>query len=365
MRLFTIVAALLIVLCFAIIPAPAGQYHIGYVDSNGYTFGSDGYWYSSGVAYTRTRVEQPGYYTRSGCGYVYQPGNYSYSYQKVVIQQKVIIQQNIITSADADYRARLLKIAEERQRSENFAKEVHALGLQGQFVPTPYGLGFLPGQQYRLNGEFYQQYGGVPYGANANSLYGYSYQQLAQLYGTNDLSILYQQAAQLALGAQRLSGDATNGFQGLVGQEGQNRARVAEILAKRDLAVAMLQALNTPSASGFKFSIEPTGDIRRDDSKMTAEQIKRLEVVRTQSAQKCAVCHNAQVKKGGFDVATYATLSDDDKLVVLRRLTTNDDKTRMPRKATPDGKVPENDIGPGERLVGEELLSWTIPTKQK
>lgn len=346
-------AALL--LLFASACTALASFPVGYTTPAGYVLGADGFWWHSGQAYTRSQAWQPGY--GYGCNYV--AGYYYWKYAPVQVVTKYV---NNVSPSDPGWRGKLLDLAAARDRVEGevrkgafeqqyFLEAVNALGLQGNFRLQAYGTApaylALQHQQYANQ---YQLSGHVTnFGANATTQYGYSYNSIKQLYGDADLATIFQQAAQLTAQSQKLSGDATSGFQGLVSQEGNNRARVAEIIAKGQMAqqiVAALQAGPASEVKGFSFKVTPAG-IQRSEDGVTAEaKTSLLEKWKALATERCSACHNAEVKKGNFDIAVYPSLTPDIKQKIWSVLTTPDDKTVMPRA---------QDGGPGKRLTPEEL----------
>lgn len=308
----------------------ASDYPVGYTTPAGYTYGADGYWWYGNDAYTRIWVS--GYYS-CGC---YYPGYYSYTYSH---------SKPRVSPTDPDWRQKLLEIAGERDRQEMkiraaaleqqyFTEAVKALGLEGNFRIQNYGQAVVYPQ-----GSYYNNFHLGTYGANGNTLYGYSYKSVADLYGQTDLNTLYQQASQLTQNAQSLAGQATTEFQGLAAKAGENQARVAEILARGEALRAMVRAI----APEPRATVTTQGQTFRVQSGAPAEQQATFAKL---VADKCAACHSGDSAKGGFDVGRYASLPLDRKIAVWGRLVTNDPEKLMPRDAKG---------GPGQRLTPEEL----------
>jgi mono/diheme cytochrome c family protein len=359
-------------------------YTNGYVDG-GYTY-NDGYWWKDGQSYTRQLVYGQGYW-RNGC-YYYGQGYYQYTpYARVTYQ-------------DPDWKTRLLDIAKQRDKYEgeirknqheqvNFLEAVKALGLEGNFGWNGYGA-TPPGHYGAGYGAGYTLQGQVLYGANATTQYGNSFNAVAQIYGNPvDMNQLYQAAAQLTQGAQRLAGDAHGQFSTLVGQEGTNQQRVAEILAKGQVAQQVFKSLEGAPASdvkGFSFKLEqnssstttvpPPDDANPGDlvpeeqpqmrpmKPMMKSQMRGGQTLRMNNqnvdpqtraslktrlnalvSQKCATCHTGPAAKGGFDISNYMAMSHERKQKVWERLISTDEDQMMPRKK--DGTA-------GERLTLEE-----------
>lgn len=331
-------------------PVSASGYANGYVE-DGYTY-NNGYWYLNGQAYTRARWWQPGregYYLNSGYGCslcrVYVPGYAGYYFYKYAAYYPA--QQELPKYTDPGWRTKLLDIAAARDKVEGdirksafdhqqYLEAVNALGLQNNFRWNGYG----QAPPYSAYG-----YQAVNYGVNAGTQYGYqanAQATVAHLYGDTNLNSLFQQAAQLTQGAQRLSGEATTGFQALVGAEGGNRARVAEIIAKGQMAAQVLNALAAaPSAEvrGYSFKVTQGKIERVEDPKVvTPDQKAALKEQFGQLASaKCYSCHNDKNAQGksamfpeGFKIADYFLLTVEQKNRVWEVLGSEDPKKRMP-----------------------------------
>jgi hypothetical protein len=268
---------------------------------------------------------------------------------------------------------RLLSIAANRDHIEGelrlkaldqqaYLSAVKTLGLEGNFHWQNYGQAPL----YPV-GQSYNQ--GYPVnlstaGVNGNTVYGYSYSSVKDVYGDTNLGSLFQQSARLADGAQQLSGQATQGFQDTVMKEGGNRARVAEILAKAQAAKAALDAANAAPSSYQETRIQGGGQSREDQrgegqaaegqgAPAAAQQQRLSDAAFGQLlVNRCGSCHGNDGKaKGGFRIGMYAGLSLKDKAEkVWPLLTTSDENKRMPRTA--DGKA--------GRLTPEELQQFFI-----
>lgn len=320
-----------------------------------YTLGAGGYYWNNGRPYTRSQAYQNGYYA-NGC---YHPGYYYYQYSEVYNYSAPAV-----THKDADWRTKLLELAAQRDKFEGsirkdaaeqkyFLEAVEALGLKNNFRWESYGI-----SPY---GQNYKAYGGVDYGrlqlgeygANANTLYGYSYNSIAQLYGDTDLATLYQQAARLADQSQKHGSQATTEFQALVEKEGHNRTKVAEILAKGQAVQEFLRAIEgsgvSVSKQELKFRIEK--DEHGKPQVLKQENPDAFKAWRAHAEQKCASCHNNTTKKGGFDVTSYPTMNLDQQISVIERLVTKDQTKVMPRN---------KDGAPGHRLTPEELKLWLL-----
>lgn len=323
-----------------------------------YTY-RDGYYWSGSRAYTRSLYQYPGYWSYG----VYYPGAYYYQYTEVPVatQYKETVKETV-KYTDRGWREKLLELAAQRDKFEGeirknaheqayFLDGIKALGLQGNFGWSGYGA-VPPGASGSSYGYGYGY--SQTYGANATTKY--TYNSLSQLYGDGDLSQLYQAANQLAQNAQRLGGEATSGFTALAGQEGANRARVAEILAKGQMAQQVLQALDSapPSVSkAFSFKFNERGVFENKasgqlDPKLSGELSDQFSAV---ASARCASCHSGATKKGGFDVYAYPTMSAEEKQKVWMRLASDNEGIVMPRAA--DGRA-------GKRLTVEEFRAFIL-----
>lgn len=343
----------------------AGEYVDGYTTPAGYVY-RGGLWWLNGQAYTRTLFSTPACY--NGCNYT--PASSYYNYYSVNLPNSTPTAPALPSYKDPGWRGKLLDIAAARDKREGeirsgafeqayFLDAVSALGLQGNFRWNGYGgvppyfqqggaaVGGQGAYGYQMTGQLYN------FGANANTQYGASFNSIASVYGDNNTAQLFQQAAQLAQQAQKLGGDATGSFHSLVGQEGGNRAKVAEILAKGQQAQQILDALRAaPSTEtkGFNFKISPVG-IQAVDAGVDPTVKQKLSTDFTALINnKCAKCHSGDNVKANFDITKWSSFSPDDRNKIMDRLTTDDPKKLMPR----------GDDGVGHRLLGDELKLFLL-----
>lgn len=318
--------------------------------ANEYTY-RDGYYWCGTQAYTRYWVS-PSYYYSCGRWIQYAEGYWAYTPISVAVS-------TTITPADGYSGAvsKLLDVAKQRDKYElqnrKLAVEhsailqmVDALGLKGNFAISGYGQSLLyPGYGY----PFTQTTANLgTYGANADSLYGYSYSQIQQAYGSTDMNTLYQQAARNTQSAQSLGAQANTEFSGLVSQAGDNQARVAEILAKAQAAKIALDAANPQSSKTTQTQVSVTGTSAAPNTVSSAGDDSAL-FLKNVAVPLCASCHSGGTVKGGFDVTQYPSLPLDKKVIVWGRLFDHDPARRMPK-----GK----DLGPGAPLTGEQLRQF-------
>ncbi len=380
MRLgLALVAALLVVL--VAVPVKADSHPDGYVNNDGYTW-NNGYWWKDTYAYKYEKYWVAGStYLYNGCYYT-SPGYWAYKYvQYPTAAYKKPAEQ--VDYTDPDWRTKLLEIAGNRDKYEAqgrkaayeqkaFLDSVQALGLQGNFrwegygtAPPAYGLPAAHGAAYSygaaipLNGVFTYgtQYQLGTHGVQGNTVYGSTYQQLQQLYGDNSLPQLFQQANRLAENAQRLSGQATTDFSLLVQQEGGNRARVAEILARAEAVKQFMTSLDGPPQTftqqkSFEFrSDAATGPAQPpapagDPNYLKTAPNPRKQQFESVFASRCAACHTGAAAKGKFTLDAYYGMTPDEKLKVWQTLVTKDKDRMMPRKAdgTPGDYIPFDEV---------------------
>ena len=308
----------------------------GFTDANGYTY-QNGWWRKDGLTYYRyqTQTWVPGYW--SNC--CYNPGYYA---SNVTYKQYVAP----VSYKDAGWRGKLLDLATQRDKAEGdirkgqfehayFLEAVDALGLKGNFRIEGYGTAApYPTGSLQLGS----------YGVSGNSVYGTSYNTIASVYGDTNLNTLYQQAARLTENAQTLAGQANTEFSGIVKQSDEGHARIAEILAKKDLAGEIIRSLPTPQSRvetrQFQFGSAADTTARLTERMTNYDAFQRV-------ATKCASCHSNGVRKGGFNVWDYPRMTIEQKGKVLGLLLPN----AAPEKAMPRGK----DGGRGEPLTQEEF----------
>lgn len=328
-RKFIAIILVFVASCSSLTPLPASEY----------VQGSDGYYYSNGVAYTRTAYKDyywvNGYYYYSyGCQY-WQPGYWAYTWKYYYTQVKIDV-----TSADAESQiiamakardAAVLKIQAQQKRAESNLALIDKFGLN---VAIPnYGNGLFPYQVQMGYAQNYQQ--------NGNTIYGYQ-QSVTQTFGNPvDLNVLYQQASRLTENAQTLAGQANTDFGGLVKAAGDNQSRVAEIQAKAIAAATVLKAADAAPSSKTETR---TFTFRLSQDGRTVEQIQPNQVVRDHAAwlkqsgpQKCIACHSNGKVEGNFDVTKYDPWKADADLQVkvLNYLSSPDKNKRCPKGSDP------------------------------
>ena len=358
-RLLGVLALLVAGLC-----STGGDYYAGYCDGN-YTYAADGYWYYGGVPYTRTWCWYPTtYYYRCGYWYPYQRSGY-WSYARYHPVSNYYSSNNY--SGTGDFWTDLLSLARNRDSYElalrkesvetaSRIKALEALGLGGNFHIEGYGQPYAyPGYPYfgHLYGYGNTNFG--TYGANADSLYGYSYSALQNAYGNTDMNTLYQQSSRLAQGAQDFASQATNGHQGLINNAGNNAVRVAEALAKGKAAAEALNAASPAPSISTEQSTSVYGGAATSQGGLAGQQpgqqpttistgtMDRQFVV-TVLMPTCGQCHSPQAKKleANLNVLLWPTFTPEQKQHIWERmLLPPGDEHHMPRNSvlTPQQKL--------------------------
>ena len=334
---------------------------VGAASASDYVY-RDGYYWHGSTPYTRQLVQTPGYWS---CGR-YVAGQTYYQYTQAAYTPHAA---KLPDYRDPNALSKLLDIAAERSKAQsallkdradydNFANAVKLLGLEGNFrypsvdpfarMPYASGTALIGPNGYVIDGHAYQHFG-----AQASTVYGYS--QLANVYSP-DLNQLYLQAAQLTQSSINAGQTANQGFQALVTDQAAAQAKVEELKAKREFAMAMLQSLSSEpklAAQGVQFRITPQGAFEAKTDQATPEQVQALRKEFTAvKTQLCASCHSGAKKAGGFDIASWSSLSPADRdRIIMERLTTADESKRMPR--TKDGR-------PGPKVEGRNLLLFQM-----
>jgi hypothetical protein len=373
------IASSLLIMLGAASLAPAGGYY-GSSYANDYTNGfvdgyytyRDGYWWYAGCAYTRVKVWDPQSYYYDACGRAYpyaRTWHWEYSQVASAPTYTTPAYTPAVSSSDPHWKGKLLDIAAARDRGEielrktsvdhaAFLQSVQALGLQGNFAIQGYGQALLyPG--FALPGFAHgtAAYGNAnlgTFGANADALYGYSYNQLREAYGELNMNTLYQQAARNTQTAQALGGQAHTEFSGLVGQAGDNQARIAEILAKAQAAKIALDAANPQASSKTQTSTTIVGSTPAAPATGVAAAAATAGddgalFMRNVVSPRCLACHSGGNLKGGLDLTGYLSFPPEKKDLVRERVYASDPARRMPR-----GK----DGGPGPALPAEEKAGF-------
>ncbi len=291
------------------------------------------------------------------CNYSYIPSVYSAPVYSAPAVRYAPLKVNTVYPP-VGWRESLLQLAKQRDAFEGkrrlviedqraYIEAIQALGLTGNFNWGGYGA-------FNYGNGIAQSYQLGSYGQSGGSVYGY--QTIASQYGAMDINALYQAGARLTQNAQGLAGQGHSDFLDLLRLTGNNQARVAEILAKGQVAVAALQAAPNAAPSQhvetriFKFRSGPNGLVPLpEDTPAVPQQgqaTANLNAFATLAAQRCASCHSGKDARAGFQVGAYPNMSREDKMRVWHRITHPDPAKRMPQGA--DGK-------PGVPLTPEEI----------
>jgi hypothetical protein len=309
--------------------------------SSGYSYDSaSGYYVLGNDYYTRTWVSSPGYYR---CGYYY-PGYGYYAYNYAYTKQATLAAPAYIPY---NWKKDVIQYAKDRDDQESFQKALVALGLNGQTTSVQQGV--------------YNRYGSSI--VHGDTLYGYTYQQIQQAYGSTDMNVLNQQVARNVQGAQALAGDAFKGQLDFAQQQGDNQARIAEYLARAEaaakLAIAATRAVEPPPSSTTTTVIQGqggtvqqtqqgynqgqgqgTGGTGQPPGASGSGGINPPSVSQALSVDNfvvqvirpdCGACHSGANAKGKLDLTKWASLTKAQRDVVIDRLTTRDPAKMMPR----------------------------------
>lgn len=310
------ISSILFVLLLTMIVIPVveadGGPTIGAVEA-GYIY-RGGYWYDgAGNAYTRAKVYwgTPSYTCGYGYSYPYWYWSYTQAYPAATVTTYNTVNYDALEQE-------LIKISAQRERHQQFLDKVTALGLQysGQYL-TP-----------RLGSAGYGN-GNVnvgSFGTNGNTIYGYSYSSLADVYGSTDMNVLFQQSAALARNGQDLGGQATQQFNGLIDKVNDGRNREREILAQGKAAEVALNAAKpqgqaTVTTQENTTIVTPTVDV--GPSQPVVQQVPRasagLSRLQLEAANYCIKCHGATTKTG-YRVLDHWRLPASRQREVVRRL---------------------------------------------
>ncbi len=298
------------------------------VNSDGYVH-ADGFYVKNGITHTRDIVWYKDWVWVNACykGGCYVQGYWTYSWKWYYEYTAVALP----TAADPEWRTKLLSIAAARDKAESklrvsaqdqthFLEAVNALGLQGNFRYEAYGRNPISPTGY---GNLQLSSAGV----NGNTVYGYSYAQVADAYGQTDLNALYQQSSRLTQNAQTLAGTANSEFSALVQQAGGNAARIAEIFAKGEAGRKIIDGINSP---GTRVETKITGT---GFGPAAAEaDIRATSFLTLSGPATCVACHSGTKIEGKFDVTKIPSMSAAEIVErVLPKLVSDDPKVRMPK----------------------------------
>lgn len=294
------------------------------VNSDGY-YSDNGYWWRDGVAYTRTDkwTWVAGWYDYYRCWHAGYWSFAGYAYSRIQINASDKTAEDQLVALAVARAKTQDKMALEQQRHLNLLQLSDKMGLTANFTYRGQYGGFTA---YPQGGNFQLSSAGY----NGNTVYGYTYANAAEAYGTTDLNVLYQSANRQTVNAQQLAGQAATEFNGLVDKAGSNAARIAEIRAKLELGKQLLDSIKgTPEVRTeqrvFTFGPGPA-------STEPAVQPRVTEFVKLAGPASCMACHSGNKLEGGFDVTKVPQMKAGDIIAkVMPRLVTDDPAKRMPK----------------------------------
>lgn len=221
-------------------------------------------------------------------------------------------------------------------------------------------------------------YGASGYGsAQINETYGpqgstqHAYQQLQHGgFGALDVAAAVDMANRYANNALQVGAQAGHDLQSIVQTGVDGQVRVAEVLARGQVASAVLHAAAGQPAQplsrtiSLQFQQDATGNWQVAQQGTTAQGAMRagpapqndprlafLQVAQQSANQSCVKCHQGPEAKGGLDLSNLAKLGDEawhGQGGIIDRLTTTDPNQLMPRGG--DGK--------GHRLANGVIRWW-------
>jgi len=302
-----------------------------------YVLASDGYYYNGGQAYTRISTWVEGYYYRSGCGYAYYPGYYTYSYTPYYAPKLAYgpgWKERLITAGE--------QLADHNAYQQAFSEYMSKVGYQ------PTSLISLRGYNNGVYGNF---------GLNTSTLYGFNVLPtgLSQYAGTQYLQI---DPEKQLLTFQQTVNDSGSAFFGALKDTGGlvDRAITGQQLnqdreARRRLVsnafADYLRSVDPPvqTTSSLKFTRSATtgGAAALPPIPPVAPTVegnhKSLQDRFNLTASRCADCHYGDKKEGNW------TLTDLSNPNILDRLI---------RPMTDPKHMPKG----GQVVTIEELQTW-------
>lgn len=362
-----VLTLLILVLCLPLTSAPAADddtnHTNGEISDGGkgqFTFRDGLWWDAAGLSYSRESeaytVTPKAVYGCSVCAAPYTA--YRWSYTRVIVKTNTPYVNNTIISYTPDWKQKVLEIAAKRDDYNSFLAALNALGYQQQQSVGGYPTGGASTlSQYTTSNSL--QLGS--YGANATTGYGYTLKEALGGYFGDSPGVLFQAASQHVKNAQQLAGQGATDFSDLVKQDGSYRARVAEILARGQVAAAALQAASGPpqtvtQSRTFTFQVVPNDQggyqvVPAQSPQGAVPNMPTVDdaVVMTRVlGPRCAGCHSGKDPQAGLDLSQYSSFTAEQRGRVWARLTHKDPEKRMP-------KGPNNTIG--QPLPPEELAA--------
>lgn len=291
---------------------------------DGYTAVGAGYYTdSAGDYYTREKAYWGYYYDYYGR---YVPKYWYFKYTPASRPVSSLTPRS--TDADwIDFLAQREKITgsirANQEREDAFLARLKAVGVTPPFPAVPGYNGGSYGSSYNKLGVL-----------QGNTIYSYS--QVADLYNSTDINVLFQQSAALVKGAQGLASDGNSQFSALVQQANTGAARVAEIRAQGEIDVKKLKALQPPSRIVTTLNGQVVAPVDATPGPMVKvmDDAGATHIVKAQYVKDaCLSCHGAGGKpEGGLDLSRPITAAQ--WLSVINRVSTKDEAKRMPRTKT-------------------------------
>lgn len=235
-----------------------------------------------------------------------------------------------------------------------------------QYDALTTGLDIIFPQQYASNG-YASATVNETYGPQGNTTHAYQNLQHGG-FGTLDAAAGLDMASRYANNALQVGAQAGQDLNGIVQTGVDGQVRVAEVLARGQVAVAALNAAAGQPAQPLTRTIQlqmqqdasgnwtaqstpasqpamPTGPGPQQDPRLAF-----LQVAQQSANQSCVKCHQGPEAKGGLDLTNLAKLPDEAWNGVggiIDRITTTDPNQLMPRGG--DGK--------GKRM-GNGVIRW-------
>ncbi len=327
--------AALFVLSLCCMPAPASEY-----------VARDGYFWLGSNAYAR--YWQPPYYN----GYHQVAGYYFYVPAYVAPTYTAPAAATItVTAADPGWRNRVLDIAKTRDENKAFQDALLAIGVQ----PGAAGAGYAPSYGYGASHAI------TNHGVHGATIFGYSSQALAQLYGDQSAALAVQGYVRAVDTMQSAQGKAIGDLGGLAYGLASKQSEAAQNLTAGLAAAMALQAARPSGQTQTTTSYNGgAGSLQQQTIPQQQQQVPQMPLATDVPQQqqvsyanqrqvvismRCAGCHSGATPKGGLNLGNYASLSPEARASIWDRVTTQDPQRRMPRR--PDG-------GAGEPLPERE-----------
>lgn len=304
----------------------------GPLNADGYSWNGTYYvWPADGTQWRRTTTQ---YYDRYSCCYRTQ---YTYVYAAPPYVAPVAAAP-VINYKSPTWKEELVKAMNDREERHLFDKSMQAFGQSSTVPQLNYGY---------ANGNYLQR-SVTQYGASGTTLYSHAAITTKDVWGDTSPAQLFQQLGNLTKNQQELSGTAVAAFAQLVGDDSAARGRIAELLANRDLAVAVINAAKTQQTVTKEYKIEQGTQPNGPPPGAAAGQLNPQNFEKRVEAQ-CASCHLGDKLKGGFNLTSLPSLDNAGKLKVWLRLNHSNPNKRMPLAGTD---------GPGTPQTPQELEEW-------